>query len=68
MPYSEEAKYIHKRYIHPSEIRDGTWFTVPISHTNSKKEWPEGTLAVIGTKISTGNQVIQKVLVPKKAR
>jgi len=68
MPYSEEAKYIHKRYINPKEIQDNTWFTVPITHTNSRKKWPEGTLAVIGIKKSTGNQVIQKVLIPKKAR
>ena len=65
MPYSKDAKYRHIRYIHPDEIRDDTWYTVPISHTNSRKEWPEGTLAVIGRKKSTGNEIIQKVLVPK---
>ena len=66
MPYSEDAKYKHKRYIHPDEINEYTWATVPISHTNSKKEWPTGTLAVVGKKLSTGNWVIQKVMMPKK--
>lgn len=65
MPYSSEAKFRHIRYCHPDEINDDTWVTVPISHTDSKKEWPEGTLAVGGTKITTGNWVIQSVLVPK---
>jgi len=65
MPYSKEAKYKHIRYIHPDEIRDDTWYTVPISHTNSRKSWPEGTLAVIGRKKNTNNEVIQKVMVPK---
>ena len=65
MPYSRHAKYRHIRYIHPDEIQDGTWLTVPISHTNSKKKWPKGTLAVVGKKKRSGNGVIQKVMVPK---
>ena len=66
MSYSDAARYIHKRYLHPSEIDDDTWSTVPISHTKSKKKWPKGTMGVVGIKKSTGNEVIQSVLIPRR--
>ena len=65
MPYSS-AKYFHKRRKKPREILRETFKTVPITHTNARKRYPKGTMAVVGKSKKTKNWVIQSVLIPKR--
>lgn len=64
----KNPEYKHKRYRKPKEIKKDTYKTVPISHTDSKKEWPKGTKARVGKSKKTDKWVIQSVLIPKKKR
>ena len=67
MPY-ERAKYTHDRRKKPKEIISGTYRTVPITHTNARKKYPKGTLAIVGKSKKTKNWVTQSVLIPKKVK
>ena len=64
MPY-KKSKYKHIRYQNPKNIVKNSFQTVPISHTNSRKKWKNGTLARVGKSKKTKKSVIQSVLVPK---
>ena len=62
----KDAKYYHDRRVHPSEIDEDSYYTVPITHVKGvRKKYPKGTLARIGIKKSTWNYVIQSILIPK---
>jgi len=66
MPY-KKARYTHKRYTNPRNIVKGTFRTVPLSHTRSKRKI-KNAKAIVGKSKKTGKNIIQSVLIPKKNR
>ncbi len=65
MPF-QDAKFKHIRRRPPGTLIEGTYYTVPISHTNATGTYPKGTKARIATSKKTGNVVIQSILIPLK--
>ncbi|MDD5453983.1 MAG: hypothetical protein PHW62_00585 [Candidatus Ratteibacteria bacterium] len=63
MPF-KDAKYKHIRRRPPSTLVEGTYYTVPISHTKARGIYPAGTIARIATSKKTGKVVIQAILIP----
>lgn len=63
MPF-ENAKFKHIRRRPPSTLVEGTYYTVPISHTKATGTYPKGTKVRIATSKKTGNVVIQAILIP----
>lgn len=62
----KDPKYKHIRRRPPDTIAEGTYYTVPVTHTRATGTYPKGTLARIGTSKKTGNVVIQAILIPLK--
>ena len=65
MPF-RDPKYKHIRRRSPRTIQEGTYYTVPVTHTKARKRYPKGTIARIGRSRKTGNLVIQAILIPLK--
>jgi len=67
MPF-KNAQFTHLRRRPPSTIEEGSYYTVPVSHTKATGKYPRGTIARIGTSIKTGKVVIQAILIPINKR
>jgi len=66
MPYSKQAKYLHKRQFHPSECETGAFATVPVEKTPYRGKYRKsGVQAVRCRDKDTGKWRTQSLQVPK---